>query len=106
MQSPFAHGLLVAALLIVVLAMVLVLIRALKGETAHDRILAGNAFGSCTVIAILLLSRIVDNVQFVDIALTYALMNFTATIAFLKYTRYGHFDVDSPDKGANKGDSA
>ena len=89
---PLVQSLLTVALLVIVLCMALVLIRALRGPTAHDRILAANAFGSCTVIAIVLLSLIVPNLLFLDVALVYALINFIGTIALLKFVSYGRFD--------------
>ncbi len=93
MNEIGVHHLLVAALLLVVTSMILVLIRALRGPTAHDRILAGNAFGSNTVLAIILLAYVVDNPMFLDIALVYATINFIGTIALLKLFRFGRFDA-------------
>lgn len=81
---------------IVLIAMALILIRALRGPTAYDRILAVNQFGTVTVLAITLMSFIVDNMMYLDIALVYALINFTATIAYLRYYEYNSFSEERP----------
>lgn len=77
-----------AALLV---SMALVLIRCLVGPTVYDRILAVNSFGTHTVVAIAVLGFMTDTMFFLDIAVTYALINFIATIALLRYFRYGTF---------------
>jgi multicomponent Na+:H+ antiporter subunit F len=69
----------------VVVSMLLVLIRGLLGKTAFDRILAGNAFGTATVVIIALMSVSMNDSSFLDIALIYALINFVTTIAILQY---------------------
>ncbi len=73
------------AIMIVLAGMGLVLLRALLGPTVYDRILAANAFGTKTVAFIALLCLVFEDTIFLDIALIYALINFIATIAFLKY---------------------
>ena len=81
-----------AAVLIILLSIFLVLIRALRGPTVHDRILAVNLFGSKTVILLVLLGFVIDpqssRVGFLDIALLYALINFLATVAILKFVEF------------------
>ena len=72
-------------------AMALVLIRAVQGCSAYDRILALNQFGTNTVLAIGVLVFIVEDPMYLDIALLYALINFATTIAFLRYYEYGSF---------------
>lgn len=83
------------AIAILMLSMVLVMIRGVMGPTVHDRILATNAFGSNTVIMIILLAFASDDLTYIDVALVYALVNFVTTIGILKYFKYGRFDVDS-----------
>ena len=75
-----------AALLV---TMGLALVRALKGPTVYDRILAVNMFGTKTVLMIAVLGYLMGRPEFLDIALVYALINFVATIAVLKVFRYG-----------------
>ncbi len=75
-----------AALLV---AMALALLRAFMGPELYDRILAVNTFGSKTVLMIAVLGFLMGRPEFLDIALVYALINFIATIAVLKFFRYG-----------------
>ena len=80
---------LVAVIAVVLLSMALVVIRALLGPSVYDRMLAANVFGTLTVILIALIGLLVDNTMFLDVALIYALVNFVATVAFLRYGRNG-----------------
>jgi multicomponent Na+:H+ antiporter subunit F len=78
-----------AAALAVLIAMALVLARALLGPTIYDRILALNSFGTKTVLIIAVYGFLTGRPDFLDIALVYALINFAGTIAVLKYFEYG-----------------
>ena len=69
-------------------AMVMVLIRLLRGPTLYDRVLSANVFGTQTVIFIGVLGFLAGRPDFLDIALLYALINFVGTIAVLKFFRY------------------
>ena len=81
-----------AAAIVIVLAAILVLYRAIKGPRVYDRMLAVNVIGTKTVVLLALTGFIYERPQFLDIALVYALMNFIATIAFLKYRETGGLD--------------
>ncbi len=72
-----------------ILALLLVLVRALRGPSVFDRILAVNAAGTKTVILVVLLGFLSMRPEFLDIALLYALMNFVVTIAILKVRQFG-----------------
>lgn len=74
-------------------AMALMLGRLLAGPTLYDRVLAVNAFGTKTVLFLCIFSLIIGRADGIDIALLYALMNFIATIAVLKFFRYRGLDV-------------
>ena len=69
-------------------AMVLVLIRLIRGPTLYDRVLALNSFGTHTVLLIGIVGFLNERPDFLDIALLYALINFVGTIAILKFFRY------------------
>ncbi len=69
-------------------AMVLALVRAFAGPSLYDRVLAGNSFGTKTVLLIGLMGYITGRPDFLDIALLYALINFTATLAILRFFSY------------------
>ena len=77
----------VAAIAIFV-AMLLVLVRLIKGPSLYDRVLAVNAFGTKTVLFIGVVGFLAGRPDFLDIALLYALINFVGTIAVLKFFRY------------------
>ena len=72
----------------ILLAMILVLIRLIKGPTLYDRVLAVNSFGTHTVLLIGVVGFWNGRPDFLDIALLYALINFVGTIAILKFFRY------------------
>ncbi len=82
-----------AAALAVLLAAALTLGRALAGPSVYDRILAVNVMGTKTVALLALIGFIYDRPHFLDIAITYALINFIATIAFLRYRERGNLRI-------------
>ena len=77
-----------AAALGVLLAMALMAGRLLLGPTLYDRLLAVNSFGTKTVVFLAVFCFLIDRPDGIDIAILYALMNFIATIAVLKFFRY------------------
>lgn len=78
---------LIITIAIVLLSMGMVLLRGVVGPSVYDRIQAANSFGTCTVIVIAFLSYVMGDESYLDIALIYALVNFIATIALLRYFR-------------------
>ena len=68
--------------------MALALTRALLGPTVYDRILAVNVIGTKTVMVLALLGFLQGREGFLDIAILYALVNFTGTIAILKFVEF------------------
>ncbi len=74
----------------ILVTMALALVRAIKGPTTYDRILAVNAFGTLTVLLIAVHGFLAGRPEFLDIALVYALINFIATIAVTKYVKFSH----------------
>jgi multicomponent Na+:H+ antiporter subunit F len=78
-----------AAAAAILITMGLALIRAIKGPSIYDRILAVNMVGTKTVVIIAVLGFLMGRPDFMDIALVYALINFVGTIAVLKVFKYG-----------------
>ncbi len=78
-----------AATFAVLIGMAMLLARAFLGPTIYDRILAVNNFGTKTVLVIALYGFLTERPEFLDIAIVYALCNFIATVAVLKYFEYG-----------------
>ena len=83
-----------AAAAALIAAMILALARAFAGPTVYDRILAGNHIGSQTVLLIAVMGFITGRPDFLDISLLYALINFVATIAVLRYVKRGRAQAD------------
>ena len=81
-----------AATAAIVIAMALMLIRAIAGPTVYDRVLSVNSFGTKTVLLLAVLGFLMGRPDFLDIALLYALINFVGTIAILKFFRYQEID--------------
>jgi multicomponent Na+:H+ antiporter subunit F len=80
---------LAAAGVAVLVAMGLAMVRAFLGPTVYDRILAVNSFGTKTVLLITLLGAMAGRADYFDLALLYALINFIATIALMRYAGSG-----------------
>ena len=57
------------AAIAIFISMLLVLIRLIKGPTLYDRVLAGNAFGTHTVLLIGVVGFLTGRPDFLDIAL-------------------------------------
>lgn len=62
--------------------------RVFKGPTVFDRLLGAAAVGSKTITMLLLIGLIYGRLDmFVDLALSYAILNFIGVIAMAKYFR-------------------
>ncbi|MEL6362176.1 MAG: monovalent cation/H+ antiporter complex subunit F [Pseudomonadota bacterium] len=82
----------------VIIAMLLALVRAFAGPTLYDRVLAGNSFGTKTVILIGVMGYLTGRPDFLDIAVLYALINFATIIAILKFFRYRTLSVSMDNR--------
>ena len=74
-------------------AILLMLLRALIGPTLYDRVLAVNSLSTKILLLLGVLGYLMGRPAFLDIALLYALINFVSTIAILKFFRYRSFQV-------------
>jgi multicomponent Na+:H+ antiporter subunit F len=81
-----------AALLI---ALVLAVLRAIRGPTVFDRALAGNTVGSLAVLLVAVFGFLTERPEFLDIGLTYSLLNLISTLAVLKFFRHGDLAYDA-----------
>lgn len=78
-----------ASALLLLVGMGLAMLRALKGPTVFDRILAVNVFGTATVLMVSVVGFMGETMtDLVDIALIYALISFTGTIAVLRFVEF------------------
>lgn len=78
-----------AITVILIFTTLLCLYRVLRGPTAWDRVLAINVIGTKTVVILVLIGFMYKNV-FLDIAITYAMINFVSTIAISRFLQEGH----------------
>ncbi len=76
----------------VTFAIMITLYRVIKGPTIYDRVLAANAIGTKAVVLLALIGFAYGRPHFLDLAVVYTLINFVATIAFLKYVERGRLD--------------
>jgi multicomponent Na+:H+ antiporter subunit F len=79
----------VVAMVGVIVTMFMALLRAVKGPTTFDRILAANTFGTSTILLIAVSGFLTGRPDWLDLALVYALVNFAGTITVLKFVRFG-----------------
>ncbi|MEL6827895.1 MAG: monovalent cation/H+ antiporter complex subunit F [Pseudomonadota bacterium] len=88
-----------AAALALIVAIALMLIRALSGPTLYDRVLAVNSLGTKIILLLGVIGFLTGRPDFLDISILYALINFVATIAILKFFRYRSFQVSLTRRG-------
>ncbi|MFM1816204.1 MAG: hypothetical protein RLZ98_2899 [Pseudomonadota bacterium] len=86
------------AAIAVLVAMSLAVLRALLGPTVFDRVLAGNAIGTLAILLLAVLGFITGRPEWLDIAITYGVLNLIATFAILKFFRHGDLAYDPPDE--------
>ena len=93
---------LTAAIVAILITMFLALIRTFLGPTEYDRMLAANSFGTKTVLLIALAGHAMSWNSFLDVALLYALLNFVATIAVMRFFEYRNApeERDDPESAA------
>lgn len=78
--------LVIAVLAAVIFISFLLFVRLIRGTTTFDRLLASGAVGTNTVLILILTGYVFNRPDmFVDLALTYALLNFIGTAAIGKY---------------------
>ena len=76
-----------AVTLATLITMGLALARAVIGPTVYDRVLAVNMFGTKTVLLLAVIAFLSGRPDFLDLALAYALINFTGVLAVLEFFR-------------------
>jgi multicomponent Na+:H+ antiporter subunit F len=70
-------------------ALALMLARAVLGPTVFDRVLAMNTIGTLALLLLAVLGFLSGRPEFLDLAIVYGLLNIVGTIAVLKFFRYG-----------------
>lgn len=83
----------------VLLALLFTVIRAIRGPTVFDRVLAANTISTLAILLLASIGFLTGRPEFLDIGLTYGLLNLIGTFAVLKFFRHGDLAYDvSEDK--------
>jgi len=69
---------------VILVAIAIGLVRAFRGPTLYDRVMAVNMIGTLTVLMVAVLGFMTGRPEFLDIALVYVLISFVSTIAVLR----------------------
>lgn len=79
-----------AAALALLATVTLALVRAALGPTVFDRAQAASTIGTCAVMLLAVIGFLTGRPEFLDLAITYGLLNVIGTIAVLKFFRVGN----------------
>ncbi|MCT4782472.1 MULTISPECIES: Na(+)/H(+) antiporter subunit F1 [Exiguobacterium] len=86
------------SLAILVIAMLFMLYRVVKGPTTPDRVIALDSIGIALISVVALLSILLDTTMFFEVILLLSILAFIGTVAFSKYLERGaiiHHDRDN-----------
>lgn len=89
----------VVATLAVLVALALAVVRALRGPTVFDRVLAGNSVGTLAILLLAAFGFVTGRPEWLDIGIAYGFLNTITTLAVLKFFRYGDLAYDIDEKG-------
>lgn len=76
----------------------LVVIRAILGPTVFDRVLAANTIGTLAILLLAVVGFLTGRPEWLDIAITYGLLNLIGTLAVLNFFRHGDLAYDLPEE--------
>ncbi|OGB06111.1 MAG: pH regulation protein F [Burkholderiales bacterium RIFCSPHIGHO2_12_FULL_69_20] len=79
-----------AAALALLVTLVLAVLRAALGPTVFDRAQAANTIGTVAMLLLAVIGFLTGRPEFLDLAITYGLLNVIGTIAVLKFFRNGN----------------
>ena len=88
---------------VILIAITMGLVRAFRGPTLYDRVMAANMIGTLTVLILSVLGFMTGRPEFLDIALVYVLISFVSTIAVLKVCSSHNCNTDSNATGPGEG---
>lgn len=71
--------------LLAVISILITLYRVVKGPEVFDRVMATSVIGTKTVVLLVVVGYLFERPIFIDISLTYALLNFLGTLIIAKY---------------------
>ena len=84
----------------VIAALVLVVIRVIKGPTVFDRVLAANSVGTLAILLLAVLGFLNGRPEWLDLGITYGVLNLIGTLAILKFFRHGDLARDAEEEDA------
>jgi multicomponent Na+:H+ antiporter subunit F len=84
----------------VIAALVLVVIRVIKGPTVFDRVLAANTVGTLAILLLAVLGFLNGRPEWLDLGITYGVLNVISTLAILKFFRHGDLAHDAEEEDA------
>jgi len=73
------------------LAVLMAIIRVIKGPTAPDRIVGLDTINTIVIVSMVLFGAAVNEVIYIDVAIVYALLSFISTLFIAKYLEGGEF---------------
>lgn len=76
---------LIFSILFLSITIMLCMFRAIKGPNSADRLIAINVIGTKTIILILIVSFILKETYFIDVAIVYALISFISSVVIAKF---------------------
>ena len=88
---------------LILIAITMGLVRAFRGPTLYDRVMAANMIGTLTVLMVSVLGFMTGRPEFLDIALVYVLISFVSTIAVLRVVTTRNSTTDSSAPGTGEG---
>ena len=86
------------AAIAILIALAFAITRAVRGPTIFDRVLAGNTVGTLAIMLLAIFGFLTGRPEFLDIGLTYALLNIIGTLAVLKFFRHGDLAYDVEER--------
>lgn len=87
-----------AAALALLVGIALALVRAMRGPTLFDRAQAANTIGTMAMMLLAVIGFLTGRPEFLDLAITYGLLNLVSTIAVLKFFRQGNLGDPGSDQ--------
>ena len=85
MELERAYGLLyTVGLILLGLALLASLVRDIRGPRTADRVMGVNMMGSLTIMALILLSRLLEQDWLLDVALIYAMISFISLVVLTR----------------------
>lgn len=88
------------AMIAILVALTIAVFRVLSGPTVFDRVLAGNTIGTLSIMFLAVLGFLTGRPEWLDIAITYGLLNLISTLAILKFFRHGDLAHDGEEEGS------